>query len=282
MILKRSDIACFVANWNDKPSNLRAIAERLNIGIDSLVFVDDSPFERNSVRRALPMVAVPELPEDPALYVDCIASAGYFEALHITEEDRRRAAQYQANNRRESLKAASTDLDEYLKSLNMRLEWAPFDAVGLTRIVQLINKTNQFNLTTRRYIESDIKVLMSDPKVFTAQLRLLDQFGDNGIIGVVIVRQQPANDMDLDTWLMSCRVLGRGVEEATLNIIASEAERRGARKLVGTYIPTAKNSIVKDHYAKLGFVAQEPDRWVLPLEGFAPRKTHITLERTGL
>ena len=156
MVLKNEDIACFVANWSDKAKNLRAIAEQLNIGIDSLVFVDDNPFERNIVRRELPMVAVPELTEDPALYADSIADAGYFEALQITTEDFERGGQYRANAARESLRASHTDMEGYLKSLNMELRWQSFDRVGLQRIVQLINKTNQFNLTSRRYTEGDV------------------------------------------------------------------------------------------------------------------------------
>jgi FkbH-like protein len=282
MVLRRSDIACFVANWQDKPANLRAIAQALNIGMDSLVLADDNPFERNMVRRELPMVGVPELPEDPALYARCVADAGYFEMLRITTEDVERSKQYQRNLERELLRSSSTDVESYLKSLDMRLVWRPFDQVGLQRIVQLINKTNQFNLTTRRYSQAEVTALMSDPRCLTLQLRLLDTFGDNGIIAIVIGKPESpgSSDMLIDTWLMSCRVLGRQVEEATLNVVMAEAARLGARKLIGEYRPTAKNDMVREHYAKLGFAAatagaDHATRWARSVEDFVPNPTFI-------
>src|SRR5215472_3322255 len=227
MVLKRSDIASFVANWRDKPANLRAIADELNIGLDALVFVDDNPFERNLVRQELPMVAVPEIGEDPATFAQTLADAGYFEAVAITDEDRARSGQYQSNRQRKALKATATDLGAYLRGLEMRLLWRRFDRVGLARTVQLINKTNQFNLTTRRYSEADVLAVMSDERAFGLQLRLLDRFGDNGIIGIVIGRLQDDGDLVIDTWLMSCRVLGRQVEPTTLNLVAAEARNLG-------------------------------------------------------
>jgi FkbH-like protein len=282
MVLRRGDIASFVANWNDKPSNLRAIAEGLNIGIDSLVFVDDNPFERNLVRENLPMVAVPEVSEDPATYAQTLADAGYFEGVAITDEDRVRSQQYQSNREREQLKASATDLDAYLRGLEMQLIWKRFDQVGLQRTVQLINKTNQFNLTTRRYSEEDVRALIDDPRAFGLQLRLIDRFGDNGIIGIVIGRMA-AEDLLIDTWLMSCRVLGRQVEPTTLNLVADAAKRLGARRLVGEYLPTKKNGMVKDHYLKLGFTVTEvqgdgSSRSVLDLPTFVPAHTFIEVK----
>jgi FkbH-like protein len=220
------------------------------------------------------MVAVPELPDDPALYATCIARAGYFEALDITREDAERTQFYQSNLAREAAMAAVTDMDGYLRSLNMELRWAPFDRMSLQRVVQLVNKTNQFNLTTRRYTEEDVISIMNDDRSLTLQLRLLDEFGDNGIIAVVVgLPAESSRTMRLDTWLMSCRVLGRKVEEATLNIVASEAARLGAATLIGEYHPTPRNGIVRDHYRKLGFQAiEDPDtgRWELPLPSFRP------------
>jgi FkbH-like protein len=252
MVLKRSDIACFVANWDDKATNMRRIAETLNIGLDSLVFVDDNPFERNLVREKLPMVAVPEVSDDPTMFAQCIADAGYFEALALTDEDRARGAQYQANAARASMAGQANDIGAYLASLDMKLIWGPFDSIGLPRIAQLINKSNQFNLTTKRYNEDELRQMMADPAVAGMQLRLVDRFGDNGMIAVVILRRD--GDIGLiDTWLMSCRVLGRKVEEATLAILATEAKRLGVTSLRGEYYPTAKNTMVKDHYGKLGF-----------------------------
>ena len=282
MVLKRQDIASFVANWSDKASNLRAIAEELNIGIDSLVFVDDNPFERTLVRRELPMVAVPEVGEDPATFAQTLADAGYFEGLAVTEEDRARTGQYQGNRQRERLKASATDLNSYLGSLEMELIWRRFDKLGLQRTVQLINKTNQFNLTTRRYNEEDVLAIMADERAFGLQLRLVDRFGDNGIIAIVIGKMNGAEDLVIDTWLMSCRVLGRQVEPTTLNLIAESAKRLGARRVIGEYIPTKKNGMVKDHYQRLGFTvvdaaADGGSRSLLELPTFAPANTFITV-----
>jgi FkbH-like protein len=280
MVLRRGDIASFVANWSDKAGNIRAIAEELNIGLDSLVFLDDNPFERNLVRRELPMVAVPEVSDDPTGYAIALADAGYFEGLSVTDEDRERTSQYQGNKARDALKASATDLPGYLRGLEMRLIVKGFDRVGLRRIVQLINKSNQFNLTTRRYTDEDVIAVMADPEAFGLQLRLLDRFGDNGVIAIVIGRLQANKDLLIDTWLMSCRVLGRQVEPTTLNLIASEARKLGARRLIGAYIPTRKNAMVKDHYAKLGFTVMETNaeggsQAVLDLAGFTPAETFI-------
>jgi FkbH-like protein len=280
MVLKRGDIACFVANWQDKVSNLRSIAQQLNIGIDSLVFVDDNPFERTLVRQELPMVAVPEISDDPTYSAEILAAAGYFEGTSVTDEDRVRGAQYQGNLQRDALRASTTDLPSYLRSLEMQLKWRRFDQLGLSRTVQLINKTNQFNLTTQRYTEQEVSSVMHDPRAFGLQLRLLDRFGDNGIIGIVIGKMQNQDDLLIDTWLMSCRVLGRQVEPTTLNLVAEQARQLGARRLIGEYRPTKKNGMVKDHYSKLGFSVVSSDdsgasRAVLELNGFTPVPTFI-------
>ena len=284
MVLKRSDIACFVANWQDKAANLRYIAETLNIGLDALVFVDDNPAERRLIRGELPMVSVPELPEDPAEYVRCLADAGYFEAIELTAEDRERTELYRANASREALRQTSTDLGSYLRGLDMQLIWSAFDAAGFKRIVQLINKTNQFNLTTRRYTDAQAAAVMRDPSAVTLQLRLTDVHGDNGMIGVVIGVRTDKNLLEIDTWLMSCRVLGRGVEEATLNLVCERAREMGCTGLLGRYSPTAKNSMVQEHFAKLGFALIETNedgstRWLLPLDGFAERATHMRVTK---
>jgi FkbH-like protein len=294
MVLRRSDIACFVANWEDKPANLRKIARELNLGLDALVFVDDNPAERGLVRKELPMVAVPEMPEDPAEYVRVLAGAGYFEGLGVTDEDRERAAQYAANARREAgraaaaIEGAATDLQSYLAGLRMELEWKPFDAAGRTRIVQLINKTNQFNLTTRRRTEAEIERLGQQPPALTVQFRLKDIYGDNGMIGVIIAAPAAgiglpgatAADRVIDTWLMSCRVLGRQVEDAMMNVLAQQAKASGVGRIFGQYIPTVKNGMVREHYARMGFelVETTPDGatiWVLDLAACSPKETQI-------
>ena len=276
MLLRRSDIACFVANWEDKATNMRSIAARLNIGIDSLVFVDDSPFERNIVRHELPMVNVPELPEDASCYVRCLSDAGYFEATGLTDEDLQRGAQYQANVEREAVRASTTDLAGYLKGLSMKLMWRSFDSVGTPRIAQLINKSNQFNLTTRRYSEDEVRAVMESSDAWSFQFRLVDKFGDNGMISVVIARRVGERAAEIDTWLMSCRVLGRGVEQAVLNIVVAEAKAAGIEILYGRYIASAKNGMVAQHYRTLGFEAVDRDRgdagdlWALALSSFQP------------
>jgi FkbH-like protein len=231
------------------------------------------------------MVSVPELPEDPAFYGYSLADGGYFEALQITAEDFERGGQYHANMARESLRAAHTDVEGYLRSLNMELRWQPFDRVGLQRIVQLINKTNQFNLTTRRYTEGDVLSIMDTPGALTLQLRLVDQFGDNGIIGIIIGKPE-GNAMRIDTWLMSCRVLGRQVEEASMNLVAAEAQRLGAADLIGEFLPTKKNGMVRDHYRKLGFectLASDSGAtsWGLRLAGYKPFPTFIHTVRNA-
>jgi FkbH-like protein len=282
MLLRREDIVAFRANWNDKPANLRAIAAEVNIGLDALVFLDDNPFERNLVREELPMVAVPEVPDEPALIPAILADAGYFESLAITDEDRERTRQYQGNKARESLRESGTDLESYLAGLQMRLGWRRFDRLGLQRVVQLINKTNQFNLTTRRYSEADVLSVMDDPCSFGLQLRLLDRFGDNGIIAIIVGRLQEGGDLLIDTWLMSCRVLGRQVEATTLSLIVAEARRLGATRLLGEYRPTKKNVMVKDHYRRLGFCSMTEfedggSMAVLDLASYDPPQTFITV-----
>ena len=283
MVLRRGDIASFVANWSNKADNIRAIAQELNIGLDALVFIDDNPFERDLVRQELPMVAVPEVSDDPTGYPVAISDGGYFDVPVVTNEDRERTTQYQGNKARDALKAAVTDLPSYLRGLDMQLIWRHFDRIGLQRIVQLINKSNQFNLTTRRYTKEDVIAVMADRNAFGLQMRLLDRFGDNGIIAIIIGRLQADRDLYVDSWLMSCRVLGRQVEPATLNLIAQEADRLGARRVIGEYIPTKKNALVKDHYARLGFTVLETDaaggnRNLLNLAAFTPAETciHVT------
>lgn len=251
MVLKEDHIAVFVANWSDKANNLREIAATLNIGTDSLVFLDDNPVERGQVREVLPEVAVPELTEDPADYVGILANAGYFEAIGLSDEDLARADFYYANAERISLQKIG-NLEEYLRSLEMVAAVSPFNAVGRVRIAQLINKSNQFNLTTRRYSEREVEAFENDLSKFCLQVRLADRFGDNGMISVVIFDKGPA-EWNCDTWLMSCRVLGRRVEELVLDIVADAARVAGAKRLTGTYIPTKKNGLVIDHFAKLHF-----------------------------
>jgi FkbH-like protein len=256
MLLRENHLAVFQANWNDKATNIRAIAEELSLGLESFVFLDDNPAERRLVRDMLPDVAVPELPDDPAFYVRTLLAAGYFEAITYSPEDQKRADFYQDNARRVALQRATGDLDAYLATLNMTITFQPFDEVGRARIAQLISKSNQFNLTTRRYSEAQVAEIEADPNCLTLQVRLVDTFGDNGMISVVICRQD-AGVLQIDSWLMSCRVLGRRVEQAVLQELLIQARSLGISRLVGTYRPTERNRLVEDHYSKLGFTECE-------------------------
>jgi len=253
MLLKLDHIAVFQANWNDKATNIQAIAEELSLGLDSIVFLDDNPAERGLVRKLLPQVAVPELPEDPSEFARTLAAGGYFEAVTLAAEDLKRASFYQDNAKRASLQRQAGGVDAYLASLDMTITFQPFEGKGRARIVQLINKSNQYNLTTRRYTEPEILEVERDPKAFTLQVRLADIFGDNGMISVVICRPAGDETWEIDTWLMSCRVLGRKVEHMVLRKIVEHARVAGVHKLIGTYRPTERNKLVVDHYAKLGF-----------------------------
>ena len=275
MLLRENCIGVFQANWNDKATNLRAIAEQLSLGTDALVFVDDNPAERARVRQMLPDVAVPELPEDPAYYTTCLAAGGYFENAELTRDDLSRAASYQDNARRAEIRQTLGDYDAYLDSLGMQLDVRPFDNIGRARIAQLINKSNQFNLTTRRRSEAEIAAIEADDEWLGLQFRLADNFGDNGMISVVILHFVDENAI-IDTWLMSCRVLERRVEEAVLNLIVAEAARRKALAVIGEYIPSVRNQMVSEHYAKLGFgrIDRETDtgatKWHLLVNDHSP------------
>jgi len=268
MLLREHHIAVFQANWNDKATNIKAIAEELSLGLASMVFVDDNPVERGLIRELLPQVAVPELPDDPALYARTLLAAGYFEATAFSGEDRKRADFYQDNAKRLALQQQVGGVDAYLASLDMAIHFAPFDPTGRERITQLINKSNQFNLTTRRYTEAEVAAAEADAGVFTLQVRLADRFGDNGMISAVIARPAAPSVWEIDTWLMSCRVLGRKVEQMVLRELALQARARGIRQLIGVYRPTDRNGMVKDHYARLGFrpageAADGSARWSL-------------------
>jgi FkbH-like protein len=271
MLLREEHIALFQANWFDKASNIKVIADKLSLGLDSMVFLDDNPAERMQVRRELPQVAVPEFPRDPALLPRTLIAAGYFEAIAFSEEDRNRASFYQDNAKRAQILNQSSDMDAYLKSLDMEITMSPFDDAGRARIVQLISKSNQFNLTTKRYNDLDIKEFQDNNCFFTSQIRLKDTLGDNGMISIVICRKD-SHVWEIDTWLMSCRVLGRRVELAVLQYIVMNAKASGASKIIGVYRPTDRNVIVKDHYKKLGFNKIHGDieieSWVLDISNY--------------
>lgn len=247
MPLSLKDFACARINWNDKASNLRAIAEELNIGLDSVVFVDDNPTERELIRQQLPMVAVPEWPaqpyELPAFYAQLVKE--YFSVYTLTDEDKKKTEQYRQNTGRAQAQAQFTDMEDFLRSLEMKLTIVPATEVTIPRIAQMTQKTNQFNLTTKRYTESDVHSLL-DCGAHIWTLAVADRFGDNGITGLMILK--PENGWSIDTLLMSCRILGKGIEEAFFKTIIGQYKG----ELHAAYIPTAKNGQVADFYEKMG------------------------------
>jgi len=260
MVLRESDVSCFIANWEDKAENLRTLAKRLNIGLDSVVFLDDSPFERNLVRELLPEVCVPELPADVADYVPYLESLNLFEATQFSDEDERRADLYRANALREDEQRRFKTVGEYLASLETTAVFDRFDDRHMPRIAQLVQRTNQFNLTTIRHSEQELRQFAEGPEYFPFYVSLSDRFGDNGLISVVIGKVEGAR-LDIVSWLMSCRVIARRVEEFVLDQLVATARDAGLAELLGRYRPTKKNGIVAGHYERLGFrlVGEHPD-----------------------
>jgi FkbH-like protein len=251
-VLKLDDFSAFKANWNPKPESIREIAAELNIGLDSMVFVDDNPAERALVEEQLPEVAVPDIGSEVTVFAEVLERERYFEVDKIVADDLNRSAFYSANAQRDAAQGGFVDYGEFLASLDMTADIAPFCAVFLERITQLINKTNQFNLTTRRYTSAEVEAISRDPGFIALYGRLADRFGDNGLVSVIIGRMVE-DRVELDTWLMSCRVLKREFELAMFDALVESCQARGIRKIVGVYLPSKKNSMVAEHYAGLGF-----------------------------
>ena len=285
-ILKPDDFIVIKANWEPKSRNIAAIAEELNILPDSLVFVDDNPAEREIVRAQVPGAAVPEMPAEPAHYAKIIDRSGFFEVTGLSEDDRRRTAMYQENDRRMQEQAAFADYEEYLKALAMKAEIGPFTAVYMARIAQLTNKSNQFNLTTRRYSQPEIEAVAADPAYITLYGKLEDKFGDNGVISVVIGHRQE-QVLHMDLWIMSCRVLKRDMEFAMMDTLAERCMEAGITEIRGYYYPTAKNAMVKEFYSRQGFDKIEEDAagnttWRLVLtEGYEKKNRVIAVNGCG-
>ncbi len=282
MILKLDDISVFLANWQNKADNLRTIAERLELKLDSLVLVDDNPAERALVRRLVPEVAVPDMPEDPAGYIPALAAHRFFECVAFTREDAARGQYYAENARRRELSAQATDIDSFLASLGMVMRVEPVGALNIERVTQLLNKSNQFNLTTRRYTLAQVQEIVDNPAWRTLTFSLRDSLGDNGLIAIILAKKSGLA-LQIDSWVMSCRVLQRQVEQFCRNEIVELARRAGCSEIQGTYIPTAKNQMVAGHYAGLGFrqVGAEGDTtfWSLASdERLEPLVHHITRE----
>lgn len=253
-VLKPEDFAVMKANWENKDRNLAEIAEGLNIGMDSLVFVDDNPAERHIVRSRIPEAAVPEL-GDAEQYIITLDRSGFFESTGISEDDLKRISMYKANLERQKQEEHFADYSEYLQSLDMNAEIKPFTPMYMSRIAQLTNKSNQFNLTTRRCTQSDLEKISKDPSYITLYGKLDDKFGSNGVVSVVYGHRdsQSAEIFHIDLWLMSCRVLKRDMELAMLDELVETCSSEGIHKIVGYYYPTVKNGMVREFYDRIGF-----------------------------
>lgn len=277
MVLKLEDFSAFVANWEDKASNIRRIQKELNIGLDSMVFFDDNPFERNLVRTMLPEVEVPELPEDPAEYTAFARMQNLFDTNSYSDEDRVRTERYLAEKSRTELSAGIGNYDDYLKALEMKAVCAPFDAFHLPRIAQLTQRSNQFNLRTVRYSEAEVAEIAANPRYITRYYTLRDRFGEHGLIAVVILERRE-DELFVVEWLMSCRVLKRGMEQFIADSIVRAAREAGVARVVGEYIPTPKNAMVKELYAAMGFRPLGDGLYEARVDDYQSHQTFITEE----
>lgn len=281
MVLKLDDIAVFQANWETKVDNICTIQQILNIGFDSMVFLDDNPFERNMVRENIKGIAVPELPEDPAEYLEYLYSLNLFETASYSNIDKDRTKQYQVEAQRVSLSKTFTNEADFLKSLNMVSVVSGFTKFNTPRVAQLSQRSNQFNLRTVRYTDADIEALANDPNVIDLSFTLEDKFGDNGLIAVVIMKPLDKETLFVDTWFMSCRVLKRGMENFTLNTMVEKAKAEGYKKIIGEYLPTAKNKMVENHYTGLGFTkieGAETAQFELEVDEYQHRECYIEIK----
>lgn len=284
-VLKPDDFIQIKANWEPKDRNLAQIAKELNLAPDSMVFIDDNPAEREIVRNQMPGVAVPEL-ERPEEYIKAIDCSGFFEMTIMSEDDRNRNRMYQENRKRAQEEAAYENYEDYLKSLHMKAEIRPFTLVYMARIAQLTNKSNQFNLTTRRYTQTEIEEIAENPAYLTLYGRLEDKFGDNGVISVVIGHKE-GQILHIELWLMSCRVLKRDMEYAMMDTLVLLCQKQGITEIRGYYYPTAKNNMVKEFYSLQGFAKIEEDAagnavWKLSLADGYRKKNHVILVENEL
>ena len=277
MILRLDNFAAYEINWDPKGTTIARLAKTLNLGLDSLVFFDDNPAEREQVRQALPEVEVVEASEDPAEYVRALQQGLYFETTGMTDEDRQRTSQYVIERQRRKLEESAVSLDAYLTSLEMRGDIRAIGEADIPRVIQLLAKTNQFNLTTRRHGPDTVAGMLAQPGAVGVTLRLEDRFGDHGLVAVMIVVPATAGhaaDARIDTWLMSCRVIGRTAEQFLFAHVLERCRALGYKRLIGEYIPTKKNALVAQLYPSLGFAQIENDqeqgssiRFALDVEG---------------
>lgn len=274
MVLKLEDIAMFVANWQDKASNIKYIADTLNLGLDSFVFIDDNPFERNQVKTVLPMVTVPDMPEDPAKYVSYLQGLNLFERLSASSADNDRTRQYREQADRNVLLESIGNYDDYLAALDMQATVGSFDEFTIPRVAQLSQRSNQFNLRTVRYTETDVKGLSENPDYITLHFSLKDKFGDHGLISVMVIKKMGDTGF-IENWFMSCRVLKRGMEQFIINTMAEKSKAAGLNKISAEYIKTPKNNMVSDIYEKMGFDKKGENTYELNLTEYKNLKTYI-------
>jgi len=265
MVLKEDDFACMKINWNDKASNMNEISKELNIGLDGFVFFDDDPVNRELIKKTMPEITTPDLPHDPSYYSEMLQSLHDFSVFHVTEEDTKRGTMYLQQMKRNDSKNSSMDLTDFLKTLNLEIDIKKSTSFTIPRISQLTMKTNQFNLTTKRYQEEEIKQFSENDKMLVGCIQIQDKFGDNGITGVFIVEKISADEWFLDTFLLSCRVMGREVEKAMLFYIINEAKKNNIKIIKAKFIPTSKNKPVEHLLPDSGF-SQKDDFWVYNVE----------------
>ena len=267
-----------MANWETKVDNIRQIQQILNIGFDSMVFIDDNPFERNMVKENIAGITVPDMPEDPSCYLEYLYSLNLFETASYSAADKDRTKQYQVQAKRAAFSKSFTNEADFLKSLDMVSEVEGFTKFNTPRVAQLSQRSNQFNLRTVRYTEDQITAIENDPKQKGFAFSLKDKFGDNGLIAVVILQEKDADTLFIDTWFMSCRVLKRGMENFTLNTIVAWAKENGYKQIIGEYLPTPKNGMVAEHYTALGFNKLDNTstaQWQLNVENYQSKECYI-------
>ncbi len=268
MVLRLDDIAIFVANWQNKADNIRYIQGILNIGMDSMVFIDDNPFERELVKKEIPEITVPTLPEDAAEYMLFLKSLNLWETASFTEGDEQRTMQYQEEAKRTMLQKSFANEEEFLANLDMVSDVKPFLGFSIPRVSQLSQRSNQFNLRTVRYTEEDLITMSKDSNYYTYSFTLVDKYGDNGLIAFVILKKVDDTTLFVENWAMSCRVLKRGMELFTLDCIALDAKANGFTKITAEYIPTKKNMMVHEHYPSLGFDTVAENTYALNLDTY--------------
>jgi FkbH-like protein len=251
--LRMSDFVAFEANWDPKPESLVKISRTLGLGLDSFVFLDDNPTERAAVRAQLPEILIPEISGEPAESIEMLERGLYFQATAFTEEDRARSASYHSIVAAAGARESGGNVAEYLESLQMELAWGPVDEQTRSRVAQLINKTNQFNLTTRRYTEAQVSAFMNSDRHWFRWFRLRDRFADHGLIAIMLAEEMSDTIWRVDLWLMSCRVIGRGVEDFMFDRLVEAARERGITTIQAEYLPTAKNAMVSDLLPRYGF-----------------------------